>query len=47
MIWKSSYVKRMQGITLKKMTKKAPALRKETKRGRKVVMPLADQNNMT
>ena len=47
MIWKSNYVKRTDGITLKKRTNKAPALREETKRGRKVAMPLADQNDMT
>ena len=37
----------MQGITLRRRTKKASALREETKKGRKVAMPLANQNDKT
>ena len=37
----------MGGITLRRRTKKAPALREETKRGQKVGMPLAGQNDRT
>ena len=47
MIWKSSYAKRTQGLALKRKIKKAPALREGTKRGRKVAMPQADQNDRT
>ena len=47
MIWKSNCVKGMGGITLRRRTKKAPALREETKRGQKVGMPLAGQNDRT
>ena len=42
MIWKSSYVKRTQGITLRRKTKKVPGLREGIKRGRKVAMPQVD-----
>ena len=45
MIWKRSCVKGMQGITFKIRTKKAPVLNEETKRGRRVVMPQANQND--
>ena len=37
----------MQGITRRRKTKKAPVLREETKRGRKVAMPLVNQNDRT
>ena len=47
MIWKSSYVRRTQGITLRRKTKKVPTLKEGTKRGRKVAMPQADQNDRT
>ena len=47
MIWKSICAKRTQGLTLKRKTKKAPVLRKWTKRGRKVAMPQVDQNDRT
>ena len=47
MIWKCSCVKGTQDITLRKRTKKAPAPTKDTKRGRKVAMPLAGQNDQT
>ena len=39
MIWKSNCAKRMQGLTLKRKTKKALALREGTKKGQKVAMP--------
>ena len=47
MIWKSSCVKGTQDITLKRRTKKAPALREDTKRGQKVAIPLVGQNDRT
>ena len=47
MIWKSNYIRGMRGITLRRRTKKAPVLREETKRGQKVGMPLAGQNDRT
>ena len=37
----------MRDITLRKRIKKAQAQTKDTKRGRKVAMPLVDQNNQT
>ena len=43
MIWKSSCIKGMRDITLRKRIKKAPAQTKDTKRGQKVAMPLVDQ----
>ena len=46
-IWKSSCVKGTRGITLKRRTKKVPVLNEETKRGRRVVTPQADQNDKT
>ena len=47
MIWKSNCVKRTQGITHKKKTKKVPTPRERTKRGQKVAIPQVDQNNRT
>ena len=44
-IWKSSYARRMWVTALSKRTKKVLVLSEKTKRGRKVVMPQADQSN--
>ena len=46
-IWKSSCIKGMRAITLRRRTKKVPVLNEETKRGRRVVTPQADQNDKT
>ena len=46
-IWKNSCIKGTRDITLRKRIKKAQAQTKDTKRGQKVAMPLADQNNQT
>ena len=46
-IWKNSCVKGTQDITLRKRIKKAQVQTKDTKRDRKVAMPLADQNDQT
>ena len=37
----------MQDITLKRRTKKAPVQTEDTKRGWKVAMPLAGENDQT
>ena len=41
MIWKSSYAKRTQGLTLRRKTKKVLMLKEGTKKGWKVAMPQA------
>ena len=47
MIWKNSYDKGMPNTTFRRKTKKATILNEWTKRGRKVVMSRADQNDRT
>ena len=42
-IWKSTCAKRTQKLTLRRKTRKAPALREETKKG----TPQVDQNDKT
>ena len=44
-IWKNSCVKGTQDITLRKRIKKAQVQTKDTKRDRKVAMPLTGQND--
>ena len=47
MIWRSSYAKGTQDITLRRKTKKVPVPNEGTKRSQMAAMPQADQSGKT